>query len=109
MEHRFYWFKRAVEDRLTVVLAHRTEIHSADAALLTEERFYVGQRYNSDLIVDGCLGVQDGTLVFSVNCTFTDQVPVRWACASRGSAAPKCSSISPPPWGVSTSGRKLTV
>ena len=74
MEHRFYWFKKTVEDRPTFILAHRAERRAANAALLTEEQFYVGHSYNANFIAGGCLEVQGGTLVFYVNRTFTDQV-----------------------------------
>jgi hypothetical protein len=74
VEHRFYWFKTTVENRPTFILAHRAERHAATAALLTEEQFYVGHSYNSNLITGGCLEVQGGTIVFYVNRTFTDQV-----------------------------------
>ena len=74
VENRFYWFKTTVENRPTFVLAHRAERHTANAALLTEEQFYVGHSYNSNLIAGGCLEVQGGTIVFYVNRTFTDQV-----------------------------------
>jgi hypothetical protein len=74
VENRFYWFKMTVEDRPTFILAHRAARRTATAALLTEEQFYVGHSYNSNLIAGGCLEVQGGTLVFYVNRTFTDQV-----------------------------------
>ncbi|MEI6085796.1 MAG: hypothetical protein WCS70_16045, partial [Verrucomicrobiota bacterium] len=74
VEHRYYWFKQTVENRPTFILAHRTERHTATAALLTEEQFYVGHSYNSNFIAGGALEVQGGTLVFYVNRTFTDQV-----------------------------------
>jgi hypothetical protein len=74
MQDRFYWFKQTVENRPTFILAHRAERHTATAALLTEEQFYVGHSYNSNFIAGGCLEVQGGTLVFYVNRTFTDQV-----------------------------------
>jgi hypothetical protein len=73
-EDRFYWFKTTVENRPTFVLAHRAEHRVANAALLTEEQFYVGHSYNSNFIAGGCLEVQGGTIVFYVNRTFTDQV-----------------------------------
>jgi hypothetical protein len=74
VDHRFYWFKQSVEDRPTFILAHRAERHFVNAALLTEEQFYVGHSYNSNFIAGGCLEVQGGTMVFYVNRTFTDQV-----------------------------------
>ena len=74
MEHRFYWFNRTVEDRPTFILAHRADLRLADAALVTEEQFYVGHSYNCNFIAGGCLPVRGGTLVFYRNRTFTDQV-----------------------------------
>jgi len=74
VEHRFYWFKQEVEGRPTFILAHRASRQSANAALLTEEQYYVGHSYNSNLVVAGGLQVQGGTLVFYINRTFTDQV-----------------------------------
>jgi len=74
VEHRFCWFKQEVEGRPTFVLAHRAIRRAANAALLTEEQYYVGHSYNSDFIASGGLQVQGGTLVFYVNRTFTDQV-----------------------------------
>jgi hypothetical protein len=74
MEHHFYWFKTTVENRPTFILADRSERRVANAALLTEEQFYVGHSYNSNFIAGGCLGVQGGTFIFYVNRTFTDQV-----------------------------------
>ena len=74
VEHRFYWFNRTVESRPTFILAHRADLRVADAALVTEEQFYVSHTYNSNFIAGGCLAVQGGTLVFYRNRTFTDQV-----------------------------------
>lgn len=74
VEHRFFWFKQTVENRPTFILAHRAKGHVADAALLTEEQYYVGHSYNSNLIAIGALTVEGGTLVFYINRSFTDQV-----------------------------------
>ena len=74
VHHRFYWFKQTVEDRPTFILAHRADRQMANAALLTEEQYYVGHSYNSNFIAGGCLEVQGGSIVFYVNRTFTDQV-----------------------------------
>ena len=74
MEHRFFWYKQTVENRPTFILADRASLRTADAAVLTEEQFYVGHSYNSNFIIGGALTVQGGTLVFYMNRTFTDQV-----------------------------------
>jgi hypothetical protein len=74
VEHHFYWYKQTVQDRPTFILAHVAQRHSDNAALMTEEQFYVGHSYNSNFIAAGGLEVDGGTLVFYVNRTFTDQV-----------------------------------
>jgi hypothetical protein len=74
MEHRYYWFNRTVQNRPTFILADRSEIHSADAALMSEVQFYVGHSYSANFVAGGCLAVRGGALVFYVNRTFTDQV-----------------------------------
>ena len=74
VEHHFYWFKQEVEGRPTFILSHRTSRSSSNAAIMSEEQFYVGHSYNSNLIIGGGLEVKGGTLVFYVNRTFTDQV-----------------------------------
>ena len=74
MEHRFLWYKQTVENRPTFILADRASLRTTDAAVITEEQFYVGHSYNSNFIIGGCFTVQGGTLVFYMNRTFTDQV-----------------------------------
>jgi hypothetical protein len=74
VEHKFYWFKQTTEDRPTFVLAHVATRRSDNAAVITEEQFYVSHSYNSNFIAGGGLSVEGGTLVFYVNRTFTDQV-----------------------------------
>lgn len=74
MEHRFYWYKQQVEDRPTFVLAHRTSARTKNAAVLTEEQYYVGHSYNCNFVIAAGYTVQGGTLVFYMNRTFTDQV-----------------------------------
>src|ERR1700722_12564043 len=48
MEHRFFWYKQTVENRPTFILADRASLRTTDAAVLTEEQFYVGHSYNSN-------------------------------------------------------------
>jgi hypothetical protein len=75
MQHRFFWFKQRVEDRPTFVLAHRAAVRIGEnAALVTEEQYYVSHSYNANFFAGGCLAVEGGTIVFYVNRTFTDQV-----------------------------------
>lgn len=74
MEHRFYWYKKQVENRLTFILTHRTSARTKDAAVLTEVQYYVGHSYNCNFVIAAGFTVQGGTLVFFENRTFTDQV-----------------------------------
>jgi hypothetical protein len=74
MEHRFYWWKKQVEGRPTFVLAHRASARLKNAAVLTEEQYYVGHSYNCNFVIAGGVTVEGGTLVFCMNRTFTDQV-----------------------------------
>ena len=74
MKERFYLYRQQVEDRPTFILAHRTSAQSTNAAVLTEEEYYVGHSYNCNFVIAAGFTVQGGTLVFYMNRTFTDQV-----------------------------------
>lgn len=74
IEHRFYWIKQVVQDRPNFVLVHRLFQLEADYALIAERQFYVSHSYNSLQIIVGCVPVEDGTLIFYTNRTFTDGV-----------------------------------
>jgi len=71
---RYFWAKQTVQDRPDYVLMHRMLYERPDAFLGMERQFYVGHGYNALLIMSGCMGIGDKTLVFYINRTSTDQV-----------------------------------
>ena len=74
MEHRFFAYQQEVEGRPTFILSHRATVRGEHHALITEQRYYVSQTYDCRFIASDCFEVPGGTLVFSVNRIFTDQV-----------------------------------
>jgi hypothetical protein len=74
MQHRFLWYKKPVEDRPTIILAHRTSYQAQNLVVLTEEQFYVSHSYNCNFFICAGFAVEGGTLLFYQNRTFTDQV-----------------------------------
>jgi hypothetical protein len=74
MEHRFFCYKQEVEGRPAFILSHRAGVRGKHAALVTEQRYYVGHTYDCRFIAGDCVEVEGGTVMFYVNCTFTDQV-----------------------------------
>ncbi|MCZ6655734.1 MAG: hypothetical protein O7C67_00415 [Gammaproteobacteria bacterium] len=75
IHNRFALIKKSVNDRPAYVLGHRMyQLEPGDYALYAYHEFYVGHSYNSLQIISGAVQVEQGTLVFYVNRTSTDQV-----------------------------------
>lgn len=74
IENHFLWIKQVVQDRPTLILAHRVLCIRDGMAFAAERQFYVGQSYNSLQILYGLIPSGAQTLVFYVNRTSTDQV-----------------------------------
>ena len=74
MEHRFVCYQQELEKLPTFILSHRACVKSDHAALITEQRYYVSQTYNCRFIACDCVELPGGTVMFYVNCLFTDQV-----------------------------------
>ncbi len=75
IHNRFALIKKSVNDRPDYVLGHRMyQLEPGDYALYAYHEFYVGHSYNSLQIISGAAQVEQGTLVFYVNRTSTDQV-----------------------------------
>jgi hypothetical protein len=75
IHNRFALIKKSVNDRPAYVLGHRMyQLEPGDYALYAYHEFYVGHSYNSLQIISGAAQVEQGTLVFYVNRTSTDQV-----------------------------------
>ncbi len=73
-QSEFYWFKNRLDDRPTFQLSHYIGDIRDHYGIIAEIQFYVGHTYNSMLTVIGCVPYEGGTVVFSMNRTFTDQV-----------------------------------
>jgi hypothetical protein len=74
VEEYFYWINRTVENRPTAILAHSILQTTSTGALIVGRQFYVGHSYNSSHLCVGMLPYRDGTLVYYVESTSTDQV-----------------------------------
>ena len=70
----YYWMERSVERMTVLVLSAELRSRGATAALGADLHFYASREYNSMLTAVGVIPYADGSLVFAVNHTFTDQV-----------------------------------
>ena len=73
-ECRYYWMERSVEHENVLALSAELRTRGAASALGAELHFYASSQYNSMLSLVGVFPYADGSLVFAVNHTFTDQV-----------------------------------
>jgi hypothetical protein len=73
-ECRYYWMERSVERENVLALSAELRTRGAASALGAEIHFYASSQYNSMLTLVGVIPHADGSLVFAVNHTFTDQV-----------------------------------
>ncbi len=73
-EDSFFWLNRKVENRPTAILGHRMIYIADSGALILGRQLYVGHSYNSSQLTVACLPYGEGSLVFYVNRTSTDQV-----------------------------------
>ncbi|MCB1985418.1 MAG: hypothetical protein H6936_04580 [Burkholderiales bacterium] len=73
-DERFLLINRQVEGRPTVDLVHRIILAADNGGIVLSRQFYVGHSYNSNQLTIICLPFRDGSIVFYVNQTFTDQI-----------------------------------
>jgi hypothetical protein len=73
-ECSYYWMERSVEGENVVALSAELRTRGAASALGAEIHFYASSQYNSMLTLVGVIPYADGSLVFAVNHTFTEQV-----------------------------------
>lgn len=73
-EERFFWLNRQVEDRPTAILSHRIQQINDNSSVILARQFFVGHSYNSSHLIIGCLPYRNGSIVFYVHRTSTDQV-----------------------------------
>lgn len=74
IQSTFMWLKQVVQDRPTFILSHRMVFEDEGMVYRLERQFYVGQSYNSLMIVIGVFPAGDKTALFYLNRTSTDQV-----------------------------------
>lgn len=75
ISNQFFWIKQRVNKRPAFILAHRMfQFKPEEYALAAFREFYVSHSYNSLHIAMGLLPVKEGTVVFYLNRTSTDQV-----------------------------------
>jgi|SRR5262245_52091902 len=70
----YYWMERSVEREKVLVLSAELRTRGAASALGADIHLYASSQYNSMLTLVGVIPYADGSLVFAVNHTFTDQV-----------------------------------
>ena len=74
VDQRFFWLKRNVEGRPSLVLLHQMIAGEDDYVLLTRREYFVGHTYESLQVVAVALPVKEGSAVFYVNSAFTEQI-----------------------------------
>jgi hypothetical protein len=72
-DDRFEWALLDVQGRPAVVLIHRLVGDEAGGTVVAERQFYASQGFNALQILVGLVPVQEGTAVFYVNRTSSDQ------------------------------------
>ena len=73
-KEKFFWLNREVQSRPTAILAHRVMLSAGPGEVILTRQFYAGHSYNSNQLTIVCVPYRDGSLVFYMNRTFTDQV-----------------------------------
>ena len=72
--HQFFWSQQKVEDKPAFILSHRMTYPAQHGVIYVDRQYYVSRTYNSMLTGTGCGQLAEGTMVFYVNRTSTDQV-----------------------------------
>jgi hypothetical protein len=72
--HEFFWSQQKVEDKPTFILSHRMTYPLQRGVIFLDRQYFVSRTYNSMLTGTGCGQVAEGTLIYYVNRTSTDQV-----------------------------------
>ncbi|NCZ97494.1 hypothetical protein EBZ02_10195 [bacterium] len=72
--HQFFWSQQKVEDKPAFILSHRMTYPAQHGVIYVDRQYYVSRTYNSMVTGTGCGQLAEGTIVFYVNRTSTDQV-----------------------------------
>ena len=73
-EEKFFWLNREVQGRPTAILVHRVILSVGTGEVILTRQFYAGHSYNANQLTIVCVPYRDGSLVFYLNRTITDQV-----------------------------------
>jgi len=71
---KYFLINRLVQNRPTAVLVHRVIHAKEEGAIILSRQFYVGHSYNSNQITLICLPYLNGTILFYLSQSFTDQI-----------------------------------
>jgi len=72
--HQFFWSQQKVEDKPAFILSHRMTYPMKNGVVYMDRQYFVSRTYNSMITGAGCGQLSEGTIVFYVNRTSTDQV-----------------------------------
>ena len=72
--HQFFWSQQKVEDKPAFILSHRMTYPGQNGVIYVDRQYYVSRTYNSMLTGTGCGQLAEGTMIYYVNRTSTDQV-----------------------------------
>jgi len=70
----YFWMERSIESAKVLVLSAELRRVAGTSALGADVHFYASREYDAMLTLVGVVPHEDGSLVFAVNHTFTDQV-----------------------------------
>ena len=74
LEESFHWINFNIDNRPTLALTHRLSMPLDRGYIVADRHYYVGRSHNTVQAVAGLLPVNEGTIVFYVNRTSTDQL-----------------------------------
>ena len=72
--HEFFWSQQKVEDKPAFILSHRMTYPMKNGVIYLDRQYFVSRTYNSMLTGTGCGQLAEGTIIYYVNRTSTDQV-----------------------------------
>ena len=72
--HEFFWSQQKVEDKPAFILSHRMTYPMKNGVVYLDRQYFVSRTYNSMLTGTGCGQLAEGTIIYYVNRTSTDQV-----------------------------------
>ncbi|MGR8934960.1 MAG: hypothetical protein ACU837_11320 [Gammaproteobacteria bacterium] len=74
IETAFFWIKKRADKRVVFTLAHRIIQSHPESVTILRREFFVGHSFNAAQTATGIFPVAQGAILFSENCTTSDQV-----------------------------------